>query len=282
MSKAKPFLKWAGGKSRLVTRLAEILPEEIDTYYEPFVGGGALFFQLARTRRFRVAVLNDFNPELVNCYAVIRDDVDALLTSLRALAVGRDAFYAIRALDPNAMLPVERAARTIYLNKTCFNGLYRQNKHGEFNTPFGDYASPQVIDEPNLRTCSALLQGVRLSIGDFGAAIADAAPGDAVYLDPPYVPLSATSSFKSYTSDGFTLEDQRRVVETCRQLDTRRVFFLASNSDTPLVHELYADFERTVVRMRRNINSDASGRGAVNELLILSHDNARTWNHHGL
>lgn len=279
--KAKPFLKWVGGKARLAGTLGELLPDEIDTYYEAFVGGGALFFHLAQQRRFRRAVLNDFNPELINCYAVIRDGVEGLVKKLRSFALGRDAFYEMRALDPDTLAPVERAARTIYLNKTCFNGLYRQNKAGKFNSPFGDYANPQIVDESNLRACSALLQSVSLRVGDFALAVQDANGGDAVYFDPPYVPLSETSDFKSYTKEGFTDDDQRRLATTCRELTAKGVFILESNSDTPRVHDLYQDFERMVVRMRRNINATASGRGPVNELVILSPQHAQHWDHRG-
>lgn len=281
-SKAKPFLKWVGGKARLAATLADLLPDELDTYYEAFIGGGALFFHLAQQHRFRRAVLNDFNPELINCYTVVRDDVSGLVNKLRGFALGRDAFYEMRALDPNTMPPIDRAARTIYLNKTSFNGLYRQNKAGKFNSPFGDYANPQVVDEPNLRACSALLQSVRLCIGDFAQAVETAQRGDAVYFDPPYVPLSATSNFESYTKEGFTLGDQQRLATTCRELTAKGVFILESNSDTSTVHDLYGDFERMVVRMRRNINATASGRGPVNELVIMSRQHVREWDHRGL
>lgn len=279
--KAKPFLKWAGGKSRLVGTLSDLLPDEIETYYEPFLGGGALFFHLAQQGRFRRAVLNDFNPELVNCYTVIRDEVDDLVRRLGALTVNREAFYSIRALDPDSLPPVDRAARTIYLNKTGFNGLYRQNKQGAFNVPWGDYANPKVVDEPNLRLCSALLESVSLRLGDFDQAIQDAERGDAVYFDPPYVPLSATSNFKSYTKEGFTFDDQKRLSETFRELSERNVFVLESNSDTATVHNLYEIFEKEVVRMRRNINSKANSRGPVNELVIMSQRHGWQWDHRG-
>lgn len=280
--KAKPFLKWAGGKARLAATLSNLLPEEIETYYEPFIGGGALFFHLAQqTRRFRRAVLNDFNPELANCYEVIRDAVDDLIRQLGALTISRDVFHSLRGLDPQELPPVDRAARTIYLNKTCFNGLYRQNKRGAFNVPWGNYPDPQVVDEPNLRACSALLQSVTVRVGDFKEAVQGAESGDAVYFDPPYVPLSATSNFKSYTKEGFTLDDQQRLADTFRDLAARGVFVLESNSDTATVHNLYEAFDREVVRMRRNINANASSRGPVNELVISSRRRGWEWDHRG-
>lgn len=269
--KARPFLKWAGGKTRLLETLAEILPQDIGTYYEPFIGGGALFFHLAHHRRFEQAVINDFNPELVNCYQTIRDDVEGLIEHLKTLQVSREAFQDLRDSQPLMLPPVERAARTIYLNKTGFNGLYRLNKRGAFNVPWGNYKAPRILDEDNLRACSAILKGpVRLSDGDFVRAVQDAGPGDAVYFDPPYVPLTVTSSFKSYTAEGFTLEDQQRLGTCFRDLAARRVIALVSNSDTAVVREIYQGFDIRVVQMRRNINSKGDKRGPINELLVTS------------
>jgi DNA adenine methylase len=280
--KAKPFLKWAGGKTRLLETLSNLLPETIDTYYEPFIGGGALFFHLAHEQRFRHAILNDFNPELVNCYQVVRDAVEALIAQLKTFQVTRDEFYAVRALDPLALSTVHRAARTIYLNRTCFNGLYRLNKRGAFNVPRGDYKDPRVVDEGNLHACSALLHSVTLREGGFVQAVKGVVSGDAVYFDPPYVPLNATSNFKSYTKEGFTLDDQQRLAECFRELADRGVFVLESNSDTATVHNLYKGFERRVVRMRRNINSKADSRGAVNELVVMVRPGGgEEWDHRG-
>lgn len=270
-SKAKPFLKWAGGKARLSNWLSELLPEDIQTYHEPFLGGGALFFHLAQQRRFRHAVLNDCNPELVNCYRVVRDFTSELVEQLGALEVSKAVFTELRGVDPQSLSPVRRAARMIYLNKTAFNGLYRVNRQGRFNVPWGSYANPKVVDESNLRACSYILNGpTTLLDGDFVAAVRDAREGDVVYFDPPYVPLSATSSFKSYTKDGFTVNDQQRLAICFRELAARGVLALVSNSDTPLIRELYEGFDLQVVQMRRNINSKGNGRGLVNEVVVLN------------
>lgn len=266
---AKPFLKWAGGKTRLVGTLSELLPETIQTYYEPFIGGGALFFHLAGQRRFQYAVLNDFNPEIVNCYRVIRDSPGALINHLKGFESTRKAFLEVRSEDPLSLSPERRAARTIYLNKTGFNGLYRLNQKGQFNVSWGKYESPKILDEPNLHACStALARSVTLLEGDFARAVRDAQAGDVVYLDPPYVPLTPTSDFRSYTKEGFTVDDQRRAALCFSALVERGVIVLLSNSDTPLVHELYEGFEKHVVRMRRNINSKGDSRGCVQELVV--------------
>lgn len=270
-SKAKPFLKWAGGKARLADKLSALLPDEIQTYYEPFLGGGALFFLLAHGQRFRHAVLNDSNPELVNSYRVVRDFTDELVEQLGKLHVDKEVFYQLREADPLSYSPVRRAARMIYLNKTAFNGLWRVNRQGRFNVPWGDYANPKVLDERNLRACAHVLNGsTALLDGDFVEAVQDARAGDVVYFDPPYVPLTPTSSFKSYTKDGFTVNDQQRLAICFRELAAKGVVVLASNSDTPLVRELYAGFALHEVRMRRNINAQAGGRGPVNELIASS------------
>jgi DNA adenine methylase len=263
-------LKWAGGKARLLGTLSELIPDEFETYYEPFLGGGSLFFHLAQQGRFRHAVLNDCNPELVNCYRVIRDSASELVDHLGSLTVSKEVFENLRAVDPASLSAVRRAARMLYLNKTAFNGLYRVNRDGRFNVPWGAYADPKVLDEPNLRACSQVLNGsTTLLDGDFIAAVAPATAGDVVYFDPPYVPLSPTSNFKNYTKDGFTLDDQQRLASCVRELAAKGVFVLVSNSDTPVIRELYDGLETHVVRMRRNISSKGDGRGPVNEVIVV-------------
>jgi DNA adenine methylase len=267
--RARPFLKWAGGKTRLLGVLSELLPDEIETFYEPFLGGGSLYFHLAQQRRFRHAVLNDRNPEVVNCYRVVRDFASELVEQLSALHVSKEVFEELRGIEPTTLSPVRRAARMIYLNKTAFNGLYRVNRNGRFNVPWGDYKNPKVVDEDNLIACSHVLNGsTALLDGDFVEAVGKAAAGDVVYFDPPYVPLSPTASFKNYTKDGFTLNDQQRLAICVRELASKGVLVLVSNSDTPTVRELYEGFQIHVARMRRNISSKGDGRGPVDEVIV--------------
>lgn len=272
---AHPFVKWAGGKSQLLDQLTGILPSRIRTYYEPFVGGGAVFFALAHKGRFQRAVINDWNAELMDTYKAIRDFPGDLLVALQKLkddykADPKPTYLRERSLDPKELAPIARAARFIFLNRTGFNGLYRVNKQGRFNVPFGKYDNPRIVDEPNIRACSQVLNNfVVLTSKDFAAVVADAQPGDAVYFDPPYVPLNATSNFASYTSDGFGLDDQYRLAAAFKQLVEAGVAVVASNSDTQIVRDLYEGFEMHQVLARRNINSKADKRGPVGELVIV-------------
>jgi DNA adenine methylase len=268
---AAPFLKWAGGKSKLLPRILPLLPSPMKTYYEPFIGGGAVFFALAREKRFRRAVVADTNPHLVEVYRCVRDDVEGLIEALRPLAEQRhdpEAFYRIRALDPASLSVVERAARFIYLNKTCFNGLYRVNRAGRFNVPFGRYKNPRVLDPEGLRAASRALEGTDVRRADFQDTLAEAGPGDGVYLDPPYVPLSLTSCFTSYTAVPFGAEEHLRLKDAYVACLHRRAVALLSNSDCPFTRKLYCDLETRVLPVTRPINRDAAGRGPVNEVLV--------------
>lgn len=267
---AKPFLKWAGGKRQLLPELEKLLPKKIETYYEPFIGGGAFFFHLANQGRFHRAVLNDWNPELINVYRVVRDFPDELVEQLDRLEITKEVFMELRAVDPMTLAPVRRAARTIFLNKTGFNGLYRLNKKGQFNVPWGKYKNPKVLDPDNIMACGKTLNRyASLHTGDFSKIVEKAVADDVVYFDPPYVPLNSTSNFKSYTSEGFTLDDQRRLAICFRELVERGVRVIASNSDTPVVRELYEGFEIHDASARRSINSKADQRGPINELIIV-------------
>jgi DNA adenine methylase len=245
-------------------------------YHEPFVGGGALFFELHRTRRLRgPATLSDANPNLIDVYRAVRDDVDALITALRehARRNSREWFYEVRAEVPTE--PTLRAARIIYLNKTCFNGLYRENSRGIFNVPWGDYANPTVCDEENLRATSAALQGVEIGVEPFDAVATRARPGDLVYFDPPYDPVSRTSSFTKYAKGGFGEAEQRRLAALFGTLKEQGVKVLLSNSWTPLIRELYAPFGLRTVQAARSVNSKPDGRGKVAEALVTSWDPPR-------
>ncbi|MDX1616254.1 MAG: DNA adenine methylase [Candidatus Promineifilaceae bacterium] len=267
---AAPFLKWAGGKTQLLKQYAPHFPdrEAIGRYYEPFIGSGAVFFHLQPS----AAVLADMNAKLIEVYRVVQQDVEGLIEALQIHRNEKDYFYAVRAQDPATLSPVERAARLIFLNKTCYNGLYRENQQGEFNVPFGRYKNPTICDVERLRNASQALTGTELRAGDFAETVAGAGPGDLVYFDPPYVPLNATSNFTSYNRFGFDAHDQRRLAQTFHELAQRGCTVMLSNSSAPLVYELYDDrgYELIEVSARRSINSRADRRGPVKELLIVS------------
>jgi DNA adenine methylase len=263
-----PFLKWAGGKRQLLPELLARFPSSCETYFEPFVGSGAMFFALSARRGFRRAVLSDRNRDLIAAYQGVRDRVEEVIGALRSLPVGRETFYRLRAQDPDALDSSERAARLIYLNRTCYNGLYRVNRAGRFNVPFGRYEGPRVLDAPNLRAVSAALQGVEIVCADFGAATARARRGDALYFDPPYVPLSPTSRFTSYDSAPFGVDEQVRLASLMIDLARRGVFALLSNAGSEEARALYGSLPVDRVSARRAINSRADRRGPVAEILV--------------
>src|SRR5258706_9934815 len=264
----RPILKWAGGKRSLVPQILGRLPDEIETYYEPFVGGAAVFLALAEQRRFRRAVITDRNPELINLYRVVRDRVGELVTALEKLArkTSEQDYYRIRSLTPKAA--VEKAARLVYLNRTGYNGLYRVNSSGGFNVPYGRYKAPRICDAPRLSAASAMLQDVEIEQADFEQMCRLAKPGDAVYLDPPYLPVSKTSSFSAYHSESFGMAEHERLASVFCDLAARGVSALLLYSVTEDTKRLYARFRPRKVAVRRPINSIASKRGAVSEILV--------------
>lgn len=264
--RATPFLKWVGGKTSLLPELLKHVPARLRRYHEPFVGGGALFFAVAPKR----AILCDNNPELVNAWQQVRDDVSGVLDALSRHVYERDHFTAVRALEPRSLPAAERAARFIYLNKTCFNGLWRVNRAGRFNVPIGRYNNPRFCDPGGLIRASHALKGVQVLHLPFDQALEKTAPGDFVYLDPPYDPVSPTASFTSYTAGAFGWSEQVQLAHACERLNRRGVRFLLSNSATPRVRELYKAFEQRIVRAPRHINSKADGRGAVDEILVFN------------
>lgn len=266
----RPILKWAGGKRSLADRILDELPEQIETYYEPFVGGAAVFLALAEAKRFRRAVITDKNRELINLYQVVRDHLVKLLKALEGLQehTSEDDYYEIRAQTGGTK--VERAARLIYLNKTGYNGLYRVNSKGGFNVPYGRYKRPRIYDPDRLTAAAMALDGVEIRVADFEEACKDAKRGDAVYLDPPYLPLSKTASFSAYHSEAFGLPEHERLAKVFAKLQKRGVAAVLSNSATPDTRRLFQAFKCSDVSVRRPINSVASRRGAVSELLVVS------------
>ncbi len=266
-----PFVKWAGGKSQIFEQVSTHIPSTFRKYFEPFVGGGAMFYGLAAQNRFLGATLADTNSALVSAYITIRDNPDDLIGMLQALPITKEIFEGLRKQHPDTLTPLERAAWLIYLNKTCFNGLFRVNQSGFFNAPWGKYVNPKVCDVENLKAVSALLNHFKVDVqhGDFEATTANAGPDDVVYFDPPYIPLSKTSNFTSYQAGGFGMAEQERLATYFRNLVDKGVHVVLSNSDTELTRALYEGFEMHVVQARRSVNSKGTGRGVVNELVLV-------------
>lgn len=262
--RVSPMLKWAGGKTRLMPELLSRLPESWEGYYEPFVGGGALFFRMGPVQ----ARISDLNYELVNVYTVTRDRVTPLMAALQGLEYDRDTYYGMRALDPESLEPVARAARMIYLNRTCFNGLYRVNRRGQFNVPMGRYSNPVICQTERLLQASARLQQTDIVHAGYADAVSDASEGDFIYFDPPYQPLTSTANFTSYTAGAFDENDQADLAKTFTELGERGVQCMLSNSDTPLIRELYAGHKIDQVMAPRAISRTASGRSAVAEVIV--------------
>jgi DNA adenine methylase len=259
-------LKWAGGKTPLTRRILELLPAQMNTYFEPFFGGGAVFFALAREKRFRSAVLSDVNPELVNVYRVLKDNVDGLVKQLQRMKISEEDFYLERERKPTSA--VRQAARTIYLNKTGFNGLYRVNQSGKFNVPYGRHVNPKICDEPNLRAAAAVLKNVELVVEDFERSCKRAQPGDAVYLDPPYLPLSTTASFTSYDRHPFGIAQHERLAEVFDELSEHEISAVLSNSCTADSKRLYRSHHVEFPLVARSINSNSKKRGKIKEILV--------------
>ncbi|MDQ1591286.1 MAG: adenine methylase [Pyrinomonadaceae bacterium] len=274
----QPFLKWAGGKRQLLPEIRKYVPKKYNLYFEPFIGAGAVLLDIQP----REALINDINEELINCYHVIKSNPEALIVSAHQHQNTEAYFYRLRSLDREAafsrLSDVERASRIIFLNKTCYNGLFRVNSQGQFNVPFGKYTNPLIVDEVVIRAVSRYLNesNVSLSSDDFQEAVSGAGRGDFVYFDPPYDPVSDTSSFTGYNLNSFDKDEQRRLKDVCDDLTRRQCKVLLSNSATDFIRELYSDAARyTIVEVEasRNINSVAAGRGKISELLIFNNYN---------
>lgn len=266
-----PVVKWVGGKRQLLDEITPRLPKRITSYCEPFLGGGAVLFAVQPSK----AIVNDLNEDLIAVYEVIRDDVDLLIEDLKKHENDAEYFYAMRDKDRDkeiyqSMSKVERASRLIYLNKTCFNGLFRVNSSGEFNSPFGHYKNPNIVNEPVLRAVNKYFSTNNISFcnEDFAVTLERVGKGGFVYLDPPYDPVSDTASFTGYNKGGFDRSEQMRLKQCCDELTKRGVKFLLSNSATAFIKDLYKDYDISVVQAKRAINADASKRGAIEEVLI--------------
>ena len=276
MLKGKPFVKWAGGKRQIMEELKKCVPNEFNAYYEPFVGGGALFFELAPKKAF----LNDYNKALINVFECIKEDdkFEKMIKELNHHETlhSEEHYYEVRNIDRNKkkydrLADYKKSARTIYLNKACFNGLYRVNSNNEFNVPFGKKAKVNTYEDQNLGIIHGILNlnDIELSSVDFEEAVKNAKKGDFVYFDPPYD--SDTATFNSYTEDGFGKEEQVRLSEVFKRLDKKGCLVMLSNHNTKLINELYKDFNINVIHAKRNINSDGKKRGKVEEVIITNY-----------
>jgi DNA adenine methylase len=271
MSEPKPIVKWAGGKRQLLNTLIGYSPKEFKEYYEPFFGGGALFFKLCTLGKLKSAHLNDSNRILIDAYRIVKENPDELIFELKKQKYEnrKETFLQIRLEHPSNL--VDATARLIYLNKTAFNGLYRVNSTGQFNVPFGRYKNPKILDEKNILAVSEALQIAELQHIDFEFAVNSAKEGDFIYFDPPYHPVSRTSNFTGYTKEDFSEKDQKRLATKFKELDDRGCFIMLSNSCTDAIFELYQEFNIHTVQATRMINCKAEGRGKIKELLITNY-----------
>jgi len=276
-SKPKPFVKWVGGKRQLLKQFKNLnlyppfgFDANKNTYFEPFVGGGAVFFDLLPKKAF----LSDLNSDLVVTYNIIKNDIEALIKSLKKHKYEKDYFLKVRAKHPKNLSELEIASRFIFLNRTCFNGMYRVNSSGQFNVPFGKYTNPLICDEDNLRKVSKALENVEIKHQDYKAVLKKAKKGDFVYFDPPYYPVSKTASFTTYTTEAFLDKEQIELRDTFLELHKRGCFVMLSNSDTPFINKIYKGFKGVKinkVEAGRAINSDSSKRGKITEVLITNY-----------
>ena len=272
----RPFTKWTGGKRQLLSEIKSLMPESYNRYFEPFVGGGALFFELTP----KDAVINDFNSELINCYQQIKDNPSELieLLSKHKESNSKEYYLNLRSADRDGRIEkmnnVERAARIMYMLRVNFNGLYRVNSKNQFNVPYGRYKNPQIVDSDLIVSISQYLNEntIRILNGDFEEAVKDVGIGDFVYFDPPYIPLSETSSFTSYTHEGFSYEDQVRLRDTFKKLDEKGAYVMLSNSSSSLVEELYKDFNIHKVSATRTNGAKSSSRGKIDEIIVTNYD----------
>ena len=267
-----PIVKWVGGKRQLLGDIESVIPKKFTTYVEPFVGGGALLFHIQPKK----AIINDFNEELINIYEVVKNQPNELIEILEEheRLNSEDYFYYVRALDRkenyNEISQNQRAARIIYLNKTCYNGLFRVNQAGQFNSPYGRYKNPNIVNTPTVLAMSKYFNSnnVKIMSGDYRNALKNLKKGSFVYFDPPYMPVSSSAYFTGYTENGFDKQQQIELKKECDKLTSKGIKFLLSNSDHPFIRELYRDYEIITVRAKRSINSNGNKRGEINEVLV--------------
>ena len=274
--KLKPFTKWTGGKRQILHELTIRMPNKYNHYFEPFIGGGALFFDIQPEK----ATINDYNTDLMLCYTELRDNLQEVIAELKKHEENnsKEYYLNIRSADRDGRLEVftkaQRAARLLYMLRVNFNGLYRVNSKNQFNVPYGRYKNPKILDERLLQDVSFYLNEADINIcqGDFQSSVSKAISGDFVYFDPPYIPLNETSSFTSYTHEGFSYEEQVRLRDTFKELTERGVYAMLSNSSNPLVEELYKDFNIYFVEAQRTNGAKSSSRGKISEIIVTNYD----------
>jgi len=272
---ASPILKWVGGKRQLLPEIRKYIPKKVSTYYEPFVGGGAILFDIQPPK----AIINDVNSELINLYQVVKNDVESLINDLAKHKNETDYFYEVRAWDRDLnfyqkLTDVERASRILFLNKTCYNGLFRVNSAGQFNTPFGRYKNPNIENPITLRAVSKYFNEAKIEFRntDFEEAVKGIRKGAFVYFDPPYDPVSDSANFTGYDKGGFDRNEQIRLKNLCDKLDSRGVKFLLSNASTEFITELYKGYKIEIIQAKRAINSNGEARGEVDEVLVRNYE----------
>jgi len=274
------FIKWAGGKKQLLKQFKPYFPKKINRYFEVFIGGGAVLFYIIKTYKPKYIFISDINEELINCYNVIKEDVEELIKLLKEYKKkhNKEVYYEVRAEDPKLLSNTSRAGRFIYLNKTCFNGLYRVNSKGGFNVPIGSYKAPSIVMEKELREISKLLKGVKIKVMSFENIIKIAKKGDFIYFDPPYYPIKKGKSFTTYTKGNFLEKEQEQLKDVFSKLDKKGCNIMLSNSDTKFIKDLYEDYNINFVQANRMINCDGNGRGKINEVVVTNYKIKETQN----
>lgn len=270
------FIKWAGGKQKLIEQFKTFFPKKINRYFEPFLGGGAVAFYIIQKFKPKEVLLTDINEELINAFNIIKKDVDKLIIALKKhkeyhTADAKKYYYKIRSVDPTDLTDLENAARFIYLNRTCFNGLYRVNSKGQFNVPIGSYKNPNIAQKDKLRKISKILKNKKIKRMSFDKIMNLTKKGDFIYFDPPYYPLEGKKSFTTYTKGNFLEEEQKLLADVFKKLNKKGCLCMLSNSDTKFIKNLYKDFKIHFVKAKRLINSDASKRGEIKEIVVTNY-----------
>ncbi len=277
MQKTNPkFIKWAGGKTQLINQFKEYFPKDINSYIEPFLGSGAVFFYIAQKHNPSNVFLSDINQELTDTYKVIKDDVEKLITKLKVhqenhLHKKKEYYLKIREINPNSLTITDKAARFIYLNKTCFNGLYRVNSENKFNVPMGNYKNPEIIQEEKLKCASKLLKNTTIKATSFENILDVAKKNDFIYFDPPYYPLDSKNSFTSYTKNNFLEKEQKLLKKVFEKLDKKGCLLMLSNSNTTFIKDLYKEYKINLVEANRMINCNGKDRGKIKEVLVTNY-----------